>query len=206
MGKNWRDISIPMRPGMTSWPGDPIYRFEPAARIAEGASCNLSEIHLCTHTGTHCDAPWHFIDSGKTLDQVDLSVFMGEALVVDLSAVDVIHAADLPEARLPERVLFKTRNSDRLVDAPFDPAFTALVEDAAERLVEDGVRLVGIDALSIAIKGKSGPVHRTLLGAGVIVVEGLRLAGVAPGPHEFIALPLPLAGADGAPCRALLRE
>lgn len=206
MRQTWRDISIPMHPGMTTWPGDPAYQFDAAARIADGASCNLSEIRMCTHTGTHCDAPWHFIDTGKTLDRVDLSVFMGEALVLDLSAVDVILAANLPQTRLPERILFKTRNSDRPADAPFDPAFTALEEDAAVRIAKDGVRLVGIDALSIAVKGKSGPVHRTLLGAGIIVVEGLRLAGVSPGMHEFIALPLPLSGADGAPCRALLRD
>ena len=203
--QQWRDISIPMFPGMTAWPGDPVFTLEPAARIADGASCNVSRIALCTHTGTHCDAPWHFIESGKTLDQVEPGVFIGDALVIDVPDARLVRAADLPATPLPERVLFKTRNSDLPVNGPFDPTFTALAEDAAERLVADGVRLAGIDYLSIAAKGHSGPVHRILLGAGIIILEGLRLAGIAPGVHPFAALPLPIVGTDGAPCRAFIR-
>lgn len=204
MERHWHDVSIPLRLGMSVWPGDPEFTFEPCSRIAEGASCNTSRMTLGTHTGTHCDAPWHFVASGKTLEQLDSSLYFGKALVVELNGTDHICAADLPEAPLPDRVLFKTRNSDLPVDGAFDPAFIALAEDTAERLVKDGVRLVGIDYLSIAPKGKSGPVHRILLGAGVLVVEGLRLAGIAPGLHEFVVLPLPVVGADGAPCRAFL--
>lgn len=203
--QQWRDISIPMQQGMTAWPGDPVFSMEPAVRIARGASCNVSRISLCTHTGTHCDAPWHFIESGKTLDQIDPAVFIGDALVIEPADTDLVRAADLPAERLPERVLFKTRNSNLPVDGPFDPAFTALSEDAAERLVRDGVLLAGIDYLSIAAKGNSDPVHRILLGAGIVILEGLRLAGIAPGVHPFAALPLPIVGADGAPCRAFIR-
>ncbi|MFA7692596.1 MAG: cyclase family protein [Candidatus Hydrogenedentales bacterium] len=205
MEKQWRDISIPLNKNMTTWPGDPPFSLKPAARIAHGDSCNVSEITLSTHTGTHCDAPWHFIEEGATLDTIDLSVFMGEALVLDFSSLPVIRAADLPPTQLPERILLKTAQSDRPTDAPFDPNFTALEEDAAARLVEDGVRLVGIDTLSIAPSGKSAPVHRALLQAEIVIIEGLRLGGVLPGTYEFLALPLAVDKADGAPCRALLR-
>lgn len=204
MDRYWRDVSIPLRPGMTVWPGDPEFTVEPVSSIAEGASCNMSQMTLGSHTGTHCDAPRHFIEHGKTLDQVDSSLYFGKALIIELKGEGPVRAADLPAERLPERILLKTRNSDIPVDGPFDPSFNALLEDAAERLVDDGVRLVGIDYLSIAPKGKGTAVHGILLGAGIFIVEGLRLAGITPGLHEFIVLPLPLAGADGAPCRAFL--
>ncbi len=205
MEQTWRDVSIPMRPEMTVWPGDPKFTIEPASRMAEGKSCNVSQLAMATHTGTHCDAPWHFVDDGATLDQVDLRLFFGHALVIDLPHVDRIRAADLPDVPLPERVLFKTRNSAIPMDGVFDKTFVALDEDAAERLVADGVNLVGIDYLSIAPYGNGTPVHRILLRAGVFVIEGLRLAGVRPGIHEFVVLPLPIVGADGAPCRAFIR-
>lgn len=205
MENDWRDVSIPMRPEMTVWPGDPKFSFEPASRMADGASCNVSHIAMATHTGTHCDAPWHFVDDGATLDEVDPRVFFGAALLIELPGVDLIRAADLPETALPPRVLFKTRNSNIPMDGEFDRAFVALDEGAAERLVADGVQLVGIDYLSIAPFGKGRPVHHILLSAGVFVVEGLRLADIPPGTHEFIVLPLPIADADGAPCRAFLR-
>jgi len=204
MERQWRDVSIPLHPDMTVWPGDPEFTFEPFSSMAEGASCNMSRMTLGTHTGTHCDAPWHFLEPGKTLDQLDPSVYFGRALVIEVKGTDHVRGADLPVEPLPDRVLFKTPNSDLPVDGKFDPAFVALAEDAAERLVKDGVRLVGIDYLSIAPKGNSGPVHRILLGKGVFVVEGLRLVGIAPGLYDFIVLPLPVVGADGAPCRAFL--
>ncbi len=204
MQYKWRDVSIPMRPEMTVWPGDPRFSFEPASRMADGAACNVSRIAMSSHTGTHCDAPWHFVDDGATLDQVDPSVFIGEALVIELPDVDIIRAEHLPESKLPSRVLFKTRNSTIPMDGSFDREFVALHTDAAERLVTDNVKLVGIDYLSIAPFGDGVPVHRILLGAGVFVVEGLRLADVAPGVYDFIVLPLPIVGADGAPCRAFI--
>lgn len=204
MTMDWHDVSIPLRPDMTLWPGDPPFVFEAAARMREGRSCNVSQISMSTHTGTHCDAPWHFVDHGATLDQVDTRLFFGPARVLSLPNVSMIGAADLPAEPLPERVLFKTRNSDLPMDGVFHPDFVALERDAAERLVSDGVRLVGIDYLSISPKGNSGPVHKALLGAGIFVLEGLRLADVPPGTHEFIVFPLPIAGADGAPCRAFI--
>ena len=204
MQYQWRDISIPLSPQMTVWPGDPKFSVEPAGRIADGADSNVSRITMSSHTGTHCDAPWHFVEEGAKMDEVDTSVFIGKALVVDLPDVDIIRAKDLPEEKLPKRVLFKTRNSFLPMDGTFDRSYVALHLDAAERLVADGVKVVGIDYLSIAPYRDAIPVHRTLLEAEVLIVEGLRLADITAGVYDFIVLPMPLVGADGAPCRAFI--
>ena len=203
----WRDVSIPMHPDMVVWPGDPPFRFEPNARIARGDSCNTSTISMSTHTGTHCDAPWHFEADGKRLHEIHPTVFFGNARVLDMTDVaDTIRAEHLGDDPLPPRVLFKTRMSARPVDAAFDTQFVALDTDAAERLVADGVRLVGVDYLSVAPYKQPGqPTHHTLLRNDVFVVEGLRLEGIAGGTYPFVVLPLPLVGADGAPCRAFIQ-
>ncbi len=201
----WHDVSIPLREGMTVWPGDPPFELRPDRRIAAGATANTSLLRLSTHTGTHVDAPWHFEDKGKRLDAVDPAVFFGDALLLDLSDVNLVRADHLPPERLPERVLFKTRNSNVPVDAPFQRDYVALDADAAQRLVADGVRLVGVDYLSVAPYKQPGqPTHHILLQHDVLVVEGLLLRGFTQGVYPFILLPLPLADADGAPCRAFL--
>lgn len=201
----WIDVTIPMRPSMTVWPGDPPFTVAPAARIADGAGCNVSTLTLSTHTGTHCDAPWHFEDGGKKLDEVDTAVFFGDALVIDLPGVDVVRAHDLPASKLPPRVLFKTRNSDYPADAPFTKTYVALDHCAAQRCVDDGVRLVGVDYLSVApYKQDRQDTHHILLRANVFVVEGLLLGPVAAGTYPFVVLPMHVAGADGAPCRAFV--
>lgn len=201
----WFDVSIPLKNGVTVWPGDQEFEFKPAGRIAKGDTCNTSSISMSTHTGTHCDAPWHFEEEGKKLDEVNPEVYFGTALLIDLSWVDRIEASHLPREPLPPRVLFKTRNSRFASDGPFNEQFVALDVSAAERLVEDGVRMVGIDAPSIAPFGNSAPTHHVLLDRNVFVVEGLRLDGFNEGVYEFIVLPMPLDGADGAPCRAFMR-
>jgi len=200
----WFDVSIPLHAGATVWPGDQAMSLTPAGRIAQGDHCNTSVITCPTHIGTHCDAPWHFEDGGKRLEEVDTALFFGDALLVALEDVDVIRASDLRPERFPERVLFKTRNSQYPANAPFKKDFVALDVSAAERLVADGVKLVGIDYLSIAPFGNSGPTHHALLQNDVFVVEGLRLGGFSAGTYPFVVLPLPLTGADGAPCRAFL--
>jgi arylformamidase len=205
MANEWVDVSIPVKPGMTGWPGDPEFLFAPFSRTAAGDSCNLSVMTLSTHTGTHCDAPWHFVEDGAKLHQVDTGLFFGAALLLDLTGVDTVRAADLPAAPLPPRVLIKTRNSLRPANAPFDKAFVAVENDAAERIAADGVKLLGVDGLSVAPYKRSGPTHVTLLSAGVFVVEGLRLEAFGAGLWEFIVLPMPVEDADGAPCRAFMR-
>ena len=200
----WIDVSISLREGMVVWPGDTPFAFMPDSRIADGASCNTSVVTTPTHAGTHCDAPWHFEDEGKRLHEVDPAVFFGEAEVIHLPDLAVITAADLPARKLPQRVLFKTSNSDYDEALPFNTKFVALDLSAAERLVADGVRLVGVDYLSVAPYKNSGPTHHALLQNDVFVVEGLRLKAIPAGTCEFVVLPMPLHGADGAPCRAFV--
>lgn len=200
----WMDVSISLCEGMVVWPGDTPFQFAADARIADGASCNTSVVTTPTHAGTHCDAPWHFEDGGKRLHEVDPAVFFGPAEVIHLPEVTVITAADLPARKLPQRVLFKTSNSDYDEALSFNTRFVALDVSAAERLVSDGVRLVGVDYLSVAPYRNSGPTHHALLQADVFVVEGLRLKAIPAGECEFVVLPMPLHGADGAPCRAFV--
>lgn len=203
MPVRWIDVSMPMTEGMPAWPGDPPFEAVPCERIASGASCNTTRLTLTTHTGTHIDAPWHFIEDGKRVEQVDESLFFGEARLMDVGEVDMVRAADLGAAPLPRRMLLRTRNS---LDGAPCAGYAALAEDAARRLVNEGVRLVGVDGLSVGLADESGDAaHRILLGNDVLIVEGLRLGGVAAGPCRFIVLPLPLAGIDGAPCRAYAR-
>ncbi len=201
----WLDVSLKLVPGMAVWPGDPPFESVPEASIGDGDSCNLTRLSLSTHLGTHLDAPWHFCPNGLRVDELDPELFFGQALVVEVMEADLIRAGHLPAAPLPPRVLFKTRNSLRPEDAPFDTDFVAVAPDAAARLVAEGVRLVGVDGYSVGAHGDTGPTHRILLGAGIPVVEGLRLGEVPAGPCEFVVLPLPIAGGDGAPCRAFLR-
>ncbi len=201
----WIDVTIPMQPSMTVWPGDPPFTLAPAARIADGSGCNVSTLTLSTHTGTHCDAPWHFDDDGKKLDEVDTRVFFGEALLVHVPHADIVRANDLPSEKLPPRVLFKTRNSEYPHDAPFKKDYVALDRCAAQRCVDDGVRLVGVDYISVApYKQERQETHHILLRADVFVVEGLLLKQFAAGTYPFVALPMRIAGADGAPCRAFI--
>lgn len=201
----WIDVSIPLREGMKVWPGHPPFSHTPMRRIAQGDRCNMSMLSLSTHIGTHVDAPWHFEDDGKRLDEMDPSIFFGDALLIDLPEVDAIKAEHLGETPLPPRVLFKTRNSDRPLDAPFDEDFVAIDPDAAYRLVQDGVRLVGVDAPSIApFRQESQETHHALLGNDTLIIEALRLGGLSAGVYPFIVLPLALSDADGAPCRAFI--
>ncbi len=207
MAEKWIDLSISLHPDMTVWPGDASFEFLPDRRIAAGSSCNTSQIRQSTHTGTHVDAPWHFEESGRHLDEVDTDLFFGEALLIDLPDVERITASDLPVSPLPPRVLFKTKNSVLPVDAPFIKDFVAVELDAAKRLVADGVKLVGVDYLSVApFKQPDATTHHCLLENNVFVVEGLRLGALQNGMYEFIVLPLPIIGADGAPCRAFARS
>ena len=205
MDVKWIDVSIPMREGMTVWPGDTEFSLRPASRISEGADCNVSTLTLSTHAGTHVDAPWHFEAGGKRLHEVNTGIFFGDALLIDLPDRETVRAEDLGPDPLPPRVVLKTRNSQFPVDAPFLTAYTAVETCAAQRLVDEGVRLIGIDSLSVApYKQQGQDTHHILLQAEVFIVEGLRLAGIPAGLHSFVVLPLPLQEADGSPCRAFL--
>lgn len=203
------DISLPISSTMITWPGDPPVEVERRKKLEEGATSNVSQLRLGTHTGTHVDPPFHFLQNGRTVEDLSLEVLMGPALVVHLPAVQAISAAHLEEAlegRRPERLLLCTDNSQRWAEArEFNREYVAPDDSAARWLVERGVRLVGVDYLSVErFRPKEYVVHRTLLEAGVIVVEGLDLSAVEAGDYQLICLPLKIAGGDGAPARAVL--
>jgi arylformamidase len=201
------DISVPNGPGQHVYPGDPAPRVERAKRIADGDVCNVSLLTLGSHTGTHVDAPYHFIDGGARLGEVALDRMVGEAVVLDLRGRVAVDAAALAGAavRAGDIVLCRTDNSERWAAPDFQRDFTYLTLDAAHVLVERGARAVGIDYLSIEQFGSSEfPVHHRLLGAGVFVIEGLDLRGVEPGRYTLVCLPLKFPELDGAPARAIL--
>jgi len=206
---HWIDISAPLRNHMPVFTGDPPFHIERALTIAGGDVCNLSTMQLGAHSGTHVDAPIHFIEGGAGAEATPLDALMGPAWVVDASTAGAtITADDLERFAIPAdetRVLFRTP-AVRLWDEPdFDTAFVAPDASAAEWLVARGTRMVGMDYLSVAPFDAPKPTHQILLGAGVVVVEGLDLRAVEPGPYELLCLPLRIVGSDGAPARALLR-
>lgn len=205
------DISVPLLPGMPVWPGDGDFRIVPVKRMAAGDKNNLSRLDYGVHTGTHVDAPWHFLEDGSTAEQLPLDTMIGEAFVAYLPEVDVITAETLARLMLPNgttRLLLHTRNSElwEMGVTEFRKDFVALTSDAAQWLVDQGIRLIGVDYLSVHRYGDGPLIHQILLRAGIIIVEGLNLTGVATGAYELICLPLRLCGADGAPTRAVLRR
>lgn len=205
MSIRWCDVTIPLRKNMTVWPGDPPFEFDPLRRIENSDECNTSRVSFSTHTGTHIDAPWHFEVDGGSLDTINPNFYFGQALLIDMTNVPTITADAIGTGPFPPRVLFKTRNSNLALDAAFVQNYVALESEAAQRLVENDVRLVGVDYLSVGPFGQEGHMtHHALLRNNVVVVEGLRLNGFAAGMYHFVVLPIRVAGADGAPCRAFL--
>ncbi len=203
------DVSVPLVPGMVAYPGNPAFELHPVKRIAEGGSSNHSRLVLGTHTGTHVDAPRHFFDGAAGVDDLALDLLIGPARVVEVGKAGGIAAADLEPAGLRDdlRVLIKTPNSALWSTAGFRQDYTHLTESGARHLVERGVKVVGIDYLSVEQFKKAGaPAHRTLLSAGAVIIEGLNLADVEPGAYELYCLPLRVAGGDGAPARVVLRR
>lgn len=200
------DVSVPIRPEMPIYAGNPGVSLTRTQSIVEGASANVSKLELGVHTGTHVDAPLHHFDGAAASESVPLEPLLGPAVVVDATAATValdeesVSAAEIPAGS--ERVLFKTRNSQLWERSDFTRDFVRLDGDGARYLVEHGVRLVGIDYLSVG----DAEAHRVLLGAGVVPLEGLDLRRIAPGRYRLLCLPLLLEGADGVPARALLLE
>jgi len=201
----WTDVSMPMDANLAVWPGDPEFKLEAARRVADGASCNVSQIAISLHTGTHIDSPWHFKDNGKQTHEIDTDLFFGDAEVREAPGRPSIEADDLGPAPLPKRLLLRTDNSEHSHEQPFRENFVALEPSAAQRIVDEGVRLIGIDYLSIEPFGrKAHETHHILLEHEVLIVEGLRLGHVPPGTYPFTMLPMPVVGADGAPARAFI--
>lgn len=202
--KNWLDATMPIRSGMVHWPDNLGVTVGPTHSMAAGAAANVTELHLSAHTGTHVDAPRHFIADGADVTALDLRTLMGPAVVVAIHDLQYITLQEIRPLSLAagDRVLFKTLNSATdWSTAPFNPDFVRLDAHAAHYLQALGVVCVGVDYLSV------GPAdtHLALLGAGVTIIEGLALQHIAPGRYDMLCLPLPIVGADGAPARVLLR-
>jgi arylformamidase len=202
------DISMPVHTGMPAFPGDPEVSIEGVLRLYRGDPYNLSRWTFGSHAGTHIDPPLHFLPNGAGADAVDLERLNGPCEVVEVPpGVRSVGPDEI--ARVPrgaERVLFRTANSARWAkEAKFFADYVPLAPETAGPLLARGVRLVGIDSLSIE-SDPSGrfPLHRALLAAGVVILEGLQLADASPGPYELRCLPLRVMGGDGAPCRAVL--
>lgn len=196
---------------MPVWPGDPAVSFAPESHLSRDGShtVRLTRMLLGSHTGTHMDAPAHFIEGGKTLDQMPLERLVGQAEVVELRGVRAITREHLETRNWSgvERVLFKTDNSDHWNDGEFYEQFVYLEAEAAQYLVNRDIRLVGIDYLSIdQFRSLKHPTHFVLLEKDVIIIEGLNLKEVAPGRYRLVALPLRIKNADGAPARVILME
>jgi len=203
------DISIPITTDMPVWPGDPAVLMQRVIKIEEGDNANVTHVSLSAHTGTHVDAPFHFLSDGNTLEKVPLNLMMGRVYVLHLPDVDLITADVLKVSGIPprtRRVLFRTRNSEIWArgERNFQTDFVALSPDGAQYLVQRGVKLVGIDYLSIAPYQQSRPTHEILLKAGVLILEGINLIEIVQGRYTLYCLPLNLQGVDGAPARAIL--
>ena len=205
---SFHDISLKLTGETLRWVTAPPFELEERRRMSNGDPNNSSALNMSVHSGTHIDAPFHFVADGNTIDQLPLERFIGPALVYAVEAERYITKEHVAGIRLDgaTRVLFKTKNSALLRKQEYDPDFVAISVEAAQSLVELGVELVGLDYLSVAHADEQVPVHRAFLDHGVVLLEGIDLSAVAPGRYELMCLPIPLGDSDGAPCRAVLRD
>ena len=183
---------------MAVYPGDPTFAIRRVMSLASGDIANVSQMELGVHTGTHVDAPLHFVDGAAAVEKLDLEALVGPARVVEVPGPGDIGPEAVPEGA--DRVLFKTRNSAAWAEEGFYEDSASISPEAASRLVQVGVRLVGIDYLSVG----GVETHEILLRAGMVGVEGLDLREIEPGEYTLVCLPLKLEGSDGAPARAIL--
>jgi arylformamidase len=205
MGEAYIDIGIPLDERILVYPGDP----QPRIEFSRSDGWTVGEYHGGLHAGTHLDAPWHAIPSGKRLHELDLGTFVGPCFVADLQRLDRrVRADDLEAAGMPagaRRLLIKTRNSGREYwREAWDENAIGIDVGAAAWCAARGLCLVGIDYLSVEPAGESAA-HRKLFENGIAILEGLRLGHVSAGEYELIAAPVNLIGTDAAWCRALLR-
>ncbi|ANW98331.1 kynurenine formamidase KynB [Thermoclostridium stercorarium subsp. thermolacticum DSM 2910] len=201
------DVTRPIFTNMTVWPGDDSVLIERVSSILNGNKANISNIHACVHSGTHVDAPLHFIPDGKSVDRLDISLFTGTVLVIDAENEKHITEKFLKLFSIKgcKAVFFKTSYSGLSLDEPFDANYTAVEPDAAEYLVGLGVKVVGIDTLSVEKYDTNDfTVHKTLLRNEVLIVEGLCLKDVIPGKYKYICMPALIKDSDGAPARVVL--
>lgn len=210
MKTGWIDVSVPLHSGMVHWPGDPEVSISRISSIESGDECNVSTISMSVHTGTHMDAPLHFLARGEGLDRLPLEAVIGPARVIAIRDPRSVTAAELARhsIRRGERILFKThRAAARWKTGTFDEEYVYVSLDAARFLAARGVRVVGVDYLSVGgFREDPAETHRVLLSAGIWIIEGLDLSRVKPGRYDMVSLPLRIAGGDGAPARVALRR
>jgi arylformamidase len=203
------DVSVPLDAELPTYPHNTPFSLEPIKRIARGDSSNVSTLHMSAHTGTHVDAPRHFFDAGAGTESLALELLIGRARVIEIDSRAGIAAEDLAPIDLSDdiRVLIKTHNSRLWGSAEFHEDYVGVTGSGAKHLVEHGIKVVGVDYLSVEKFHTPGaPAHHLLLGAGTIVIEGLNLRDVDPGVYEMFCLPLRIVGSDGAPARVVLRR
>ncbi len=201
------DVSVPIDAALPVFPGDPVFRSQ-AVRSLDEKGYELHEITMGNHTGTHVDAPAHFVRNGTTVDEIPLEVLNGRARVVEIHDPGKVDVPELERLLLMDdfRILFKTKNS-HLWDGPFTDDYIFLTKEGAEYLVENGIKLVGFDYLSIDRYGdESFPAHHVLLKNDVVLVEGLNLVEIETGDYEMSCLPLRLKGLDASPARVILKR
>jgi len=205
------DISLTYTEDLPTWPGDPTSQLKQISSIKKADLANVTQLSMSVHTGTHIDAPDHFLGNGKTVEGIPLELMVGSAAVVEIPCREIITAADIQAAQIPDdvkRILIKTSNSEIWASGnrKFQKGFIAPDGEAAKTLVEMGMEVIGVDYLSVAPFNNPVPTHKILLEAGVLVIEGLDLSGVNPGKYTLLCLPLKIGGSDGAPARVLLMD
>ena len=193
------DISLPISESLPVYPGDPSVTVDVISDVSSGAPYTLTRISMGSHTGTHVDAPLHLLANGDTVDNLPIDLLMGPCYLASADIDMPISIQELDSLAVPPettRLLLRTRNAKGY-----------LTQDAASRLVDTGVKLVGIDSPSVDAPGSPDlPAHRVMLEAEVIIVENLALDAVNPGGYLLVCLPLRIAGCDGAPARAVLMD
>jgi arylformamidase len=203
------DVSVPLDTQLPVYPHNTPFSLEAIKRIARGDSSNVSTLHMSAHSGTHVDAPRHFFDAGTGTESLPLDLLIGRARVIEVTSRAGIAAEDLSPLDLSDdiRLLIKTRNSTLWSSPEFHEDYVGVLESGAKYLVDHGIKVVGVDYLSVEkFHNPGAPAHHILLGSGTIVIEGLNLRDVDPGIYEMYCLPLRIVGSDGAPARVVLRR
>jgi arylformamidase len=206
---NWIDISYTITDKMVHWPGDVPVTISKSHDMNKGDEANVTALGFSAHTGTHIDAPLHFIRDGKDVSEIPLEVLIGRAHVVHVKSEKFISIGDVKDIALEkgDRILFRTRNSD--IDwlmKPFTEDYVYLSADAAEYLYQKGIAAVGVDYLSVGGMENGSEVHRILLGNEILIIEGLALRNIEEGIYEMICLPLKIKSSDGSPARVIIRK
>lgn len=206
------DVSVEVYDQLPVWPGSPAIQFERSLALDSGDIANDTTLNFSVHTGTHIDAPLHFFPNGKSVDQISLDTLIGPAYLAEVPKdAESITLTVLEQLALPDgvrRLLLKTRNSNLWISGvqEFEPDFVALTVEAAQWVVNRGIEVIGIDYLSIQRFCDGPETHQILLGAEVVVIEGLNLSQVLPGQYDLFCLPLKLKGIEGAPARVVLKS